>query len=103
MILDIIPNCYVQEWVELEDFPTVVAFGEDVTYLTDGMDQLYPDEYGNLWSPYCGEAQITVTDTNGSVFVNEENDVTISAMEKGEFYVVISQSNDGSTEQTTEF
>jgi hypothetical protein len=24
-------------------------------------------------------------------------------MEKGEFYVVISQSNDGSTEQTTEF
>jgi len=71
--------------------------------MTDGMDQLYPDAAGNLWSPYCGEAQISISETNGTVFVNEENDIVINADEKGEFFVVVSQSNDDSTEQTTEF
>jgi hypothetical protein len=67
------------------------------------MDTLYPDEQGNLWSEFCGQAQITISETNGTVEVNDENDVVVDATETGEFFVVISQSNDGSVEETTEF
>jgi len=90
MTLIILPNCDVQEWVELEDFPMSLEYGQSLTYVTDGMDQLLADEQGNSWDSICGDTLISVIESNGDVSVNDENDVVIEATETGDFFVVLS-------------